>query len=161
MSIIDPSSLRLEALVASDEVGQVRPGATARFVVRGFPGRTFTGRIERLSATADPITRQVGLFVTLPNEGGTLIAGLFANGRIESQRHTGVVVPLAAVDETGPLPTVTRITDGKAERVAVELGLRQAETEMVEIRRGVNDGDLLITGSAKGVPAGTPVTVIG
>jgi gamma-glutamyltranspeptidase/glutathione hydrolase len=51
--------------------------------------------------------------------------------------------------------------DGKAERVAVTLGLRQVETELVEVRSGVAAGDVLILGSAKGVAAGTPVKVIG
>ena len=73
--------------------------------------------------------------MTLPNAGGQLIAGLFAEGRVEAMTRNGIVVPLAAVDETGAVPTVTRIKDGKAERVAVELGARQTDTETVEITR--------------------------
>jgi hypothetical protein len=63
------------------------------------------------------------------------------------------------VDETGPLPTVTRIQDGQAERVPVELGIRKLDTEQVEITRGVAAGDLLIVGSARNVAPGTPVHV--
>lgn len=161
VSIIDPSSLRLEGLVPSDQLSQTRPGAPVVFAIRGFPGQTFTGRIDRLSATADPVTRQVTIFVTVPNVKGQLIAGLFAEGRVESSRHTGVVIPFAAVDETGPTPWVTRLRDGKAERVVVELGPRQSDVELVEVTTGVAAGDVLVLGSAKGVSPGTPVKVLG
>ena len=161
VTIVDPSSLRLEALVPSDQIAQVKPGARVLFSIRGFPGKPFAGRVDRLSPTADPVTRQVPIFVSLPNTGGALIAGLFAEGRVETATRTGIVVPLSAVDETGPMPTVTRIRDGKAERVAVELGLRQTGLERVEILKGLAAGDVVITGSAKGIAPGTPVTVVG
>ena len=161
LTIIDPTSMRLEALVPSDQIDEVRPGAHVRFTVRGAPNQAFDGTVDRLSPVADPVTRQVSIFVTLPNSGGKLIAGLFAQGRIESATREGVVVPVAAVDETGASPTVTRVRDGKAEKVTVELGLRQTETEQVEITKGVAAGDLLIVGSAKGVAPGTPVSIVG
>ena len=107
-TIIDPSSMRLEALVPSDQIQQVQPGRACTFRVRGMTDQTFTGRIDRLSPTADPVTRQVSIFVSLPNTGGKLIAGLFAEGRVETATRQGLVVPLSAVDETGATATVTR-----------------------------------------------------
>jgi RND family efflux transporter MFP subunit len=159
LTIIDPSSMRLEALVPSEKIAEIKRGAKVMFTIRGVPGQ-FIGRVDRLNPTADPVTRQVAVFVTLPNTRGALISGLFAEGRIETASHEGVVVPLAAVDETGVKPLVTRIRDGKAERVAVALGVRQPETEDVEITQGVAAGDVLVVGSAKNVATGTAVTVI-
>jgi RND family efflux transporter MFP subunit len=159
LTIIDPSSMRLEALVPSDQIGQVRPGATVQFRVRGMDG-TFEGRVDRLDSTADPITRQVAVFVTLRNTGGKLIAGLFAEGRIQTTTREGVVVPLAAIDETGAMPMATKVVGGKAQQVAVAIGVRQAETEQVEITKGLSEGDIVIVGSAKAVASGTPVTVL-
>jgi len=122
VTIIDPSSMRLEAAVPADMIGQVRPGAAVPFRVRGYPDQVFTGRVDRLSPTADAVTRQVIVFVSLKNTGGRLIAGLFAEGRIDAEARQGVVVPMAAVDETGASPTVTPLPDGKAEPVAVPAG---------------------------------------
>ena len=160
LTVIDPSSLRLEALVPSEYIGEVKAGQRVRFTIRGFPNQTFSGKVERVSPTADPITRQVSIFVALPNVTGKLIAGLFAEGRVESAVRKGVVVPLSAIDETGAVTTVTRIKDGKAERVAVQLGLRQPETELIEVVSGVASGDVVIVGSAKAVAPGTIVTVV-
>jgi RND family efflux transporter MFP subunit len=161
LTVIDPSSLRLEAFVPANQIGQVRAGARVAFTIRGFPGQAFAGTVTRVSPTADPVTRQVAIFVSLPNVEGRLIAGLFAEGRVETAAREGVVVPLAAVDETGAVPTVTRITDGTAERVAVQLGVRQLDTERVEIVSGLRPGDVVILGSARGVAPGTPVAVSG
>jgi membrane fusion protein (multidrug efflux system) len=159
VTIIDPSSMRLEASVPADQIGVVKPGANVPFRLRGFPGQVFAGKVDRISPTADPVTRQVVLFVSLPNAKGQLIAGLFAEGRVDAETHRGIVVPLGAVDETGPAPTVTRLANGKAERVTVTLGLRQAETERVEITQGLAAGDIVITGSSKGVAPGTAIQV--
>lgn len=158
-TIIDPSSMRLEASVPSDQVPQLRPGATVRFTIRGIPG-DFTGRIDRINPTVDPVTRQVSCFVTLPNTGGRLLAGLFAEGRVESVSKQGLVVPISTVDETGVRPVVTRVAGDKAEVVPVTLGTRQVETEMVEITDGIKAGDVLIVGSAKNVASGTPIRIV-
>jgi RND family efflux transporter MFP subunit len=158
-TIIDPSSLRLEAQVPSDQIAEVRAGAPVRFHIRGVPG-DFVGRVDRLSAVADPVTRQVSIFVSIPNTGGRLIAGLFAEGRVETATHRGVIVPLAAVDESGLGPQVTVIDGGKAQRRSVTLGMRQGDTERVEIVEGVRAGETLVLGSARGVADGTPVNVV-
>jgi len=160
LTIIDPSSLRLEGLLPAEDIARVKVGAPVHFAVRGYAGETFTGRVERLSPAVDPVTRQVSIFVSLPNAGGKLIAGLFADGRVESATRRGLVAPLGAVNETGPVPTVTRVRDGKAEQVTVTLGLRQADRELVELTSGVAKGDVVITGSAKGVATGTPIRIV-
>jgi hypothetical protein len=66
---------------------------------------------------------------------------------------------MAAVNETGVAPFVTRVKGGIAERVTVALGVRQADTEEVEVLEGIAPGDLVILGSAMGVAPGTPVAV--
>lgn len=161
VTIIDPSSMRLEAAVSSDQIASIKPGAKVQFRVRGLSTDVFTGTIDRLSPAADPLTRQVTIFVTLPNIGGKLIAGLFAEGRVSAETRRGVIVPLAAVDESGPSPVITRIRDGKANPVPVTLGLRQSESELVEVLSGIAEGDVVILGAARALAPGTPVTVVG
>ncbi len=158
-TIIDPSSMRLEALVPSDHVPQLRPGSKVQFTIRGIPG-DFTGTIDRINPTADPVTRQVSCFVTLPNTGGRLIAGLFAEGRVESVTREGVVIPSSAVDETGTRPVVTRVRDGNAELVPVGLGARQPQNDRIEITEGLQAGDTVILGSARNIASGTPVRIV-
>src|SRR5690606_4604110 len=157
--IIDPSSVRLEASVPSDQLAAVSVGATVHFQVRGYPGQSFEGRSERISRIADPGTRQVPIFVTIPTASGRLAAGLCADGRVVQETRRALVVPLTAVNERDGAPWVLRVRDGKAERVEVGLGLRDAQTERIEIASGVAEGDLLLVGAAQGMTPGTPVRI--
>jgi membrane fusion protein, multidrug efflux system len=160
VTIIDPSSMQLEAAVPSDDLRVLRPGVPVQFSVRGYD-EPFTGSIERIAPQADPTTRQVPIFVAIPNVGGRLVAGLFAEGRVVSETTEGIVVPANAVNVTGATPWVLRVTNGKAEKIEVKLGLRDERTEQVQIAAGVNEGDILLRGSAQGITPGTPVQVGG
>ena len=160
--IIDPRSMRLEASVPTESLAAVRVGLPVTFQVRGYPGQTFDGRIERISPAADPVTRQVSIFVTIPNTAGRLVAGLFAEGRIAQESREALVAPLAAVNTDNPRqPWVLRVTGGKAERAPVTLGLRDDQTERVELTGGVKEGDRLLVGPAQAITPGTPLTLAG
>ena len=159
-TVIDPSSMRLEAAVPSEDLSQLRIGASVEFTVRGYD-QTFAGRIERIAPQADPTTRQVPIFVTIPNVGGRLVAGLFGEGRVVAQSATGVTVPLNAVNTTTQTPWVLRVTDGKTERVNVTLGLRDPRTERVLVASGLAADDTLLRGAAQGITPGTSVQLSG
>ena len=61
-TIIDPSSMRLEASVPSDDLRALRVGAIVEFTVRGYD-TPFQGKIERIAPQADATTRQVPIYV--------------------------------------------------------------------------------------------------
>jgi len=158
-TIIDPSSMRLEASVPSEDLSALRIGASVEFTVRGY-GTAFHGRIERVAPQADATTRQVPIYVAIPNVGGRLVAGLFAEGRVVSQSASGIVVPANAVNTTdASKPWVLRVTDGKTERVDVTLGLRDPRSELVNVASGLSEGDVLLRGASQGITPGTPVKV--
>jgi RND family efflux transporter MFP subunit len=157
VTIIDPSSMRLEASVQSEALAVLRLQMPVEFEVRGYPGQRFEGRIERISPAADPVTRQVTLFVAIPNVGGQLVSGLFAEGRVTTESRVALVVPATAVELAGPQPWAVRVRDGKAERVSVTVGIRDDRRERIEIVSGLDDGDILLTGAAHMVTPGTPI----
>ena len=158
-TVVDPSSMQLEASLPADELSQVRVGAPVRFTVNGYPGRAFAGKVTRVSPVADPVTKQVRIIAALPNTGNTLVGGLFAEGRVSSEARSALVVPAAAIDQRGSTPVVVRVRGGKVEHVNVELGLRDEATERVEIRNGAQVGDTLLLGQAQAISAGTPIRV--
>jgi RND family efflux transporter MFP subunit len=158
-TVVEPSSMRLEASVPAEELPSLRVGAPVSFTVSGYPNRQFAGKITRVSPVADPATRQVKIIASIPNAGSTLVGGLFAEGRVASESRVGPVVPASAVDERGVAPSVMRLKGGRAERVAVALGLRDAASETVEIKSGLTPGDTVLLGAAQGIGVGTPVRV--
>jgi RND family efflux transporter MFP subunit len=159
-TVIDPSSMRLEASAPSEALAQLKPGANVQFTVRGYD-QTFTGRIERIAPQADATTRQVPIFVAIPNVGSRLVAGLFAEGRVVAQTASGLVVPTNAVNTSTPTPWVLRVTNGKTERVNVSLGLADPRSERVLVASGLGDGDMLLRGASQGITPGTAVQLSG
>lgn len=157
-TVIDPSSMRLEASVPSDDLSVLRLGAKVEFTVRGYE-QTFTGTIARIAPQADAATRQVGIYVTIPNVGGRLVAGLFAEGRVVSRAAEGLIVPTTAVSIDGGESWAMRVANGKAERVPVTLGLQDPRTERVHVLTGLAERDTLLRGASRTIPPGTAVQV--
>src|ERR1700675_159203 len=158
-TVVDPSSMRLEASVPAEQLASIRIGVPVDFTVSGYPGRPFVGRITRINPTADPTTRQVRIYVSIPNEGRALVGGLFANGRMSTATKTGLVVPQSAVDVRGSIPSVMRVRQGKAEMVPVQTSRTDKTSETVEGVSGVRRGDTLLLGAAQGITPGTLVRI--
>ena len=159
ITVVDPRTMRLEASVPAEALQSVRLGAQVDFTVNGYPNRHFTGRVTRINPVADPTTRQVQILASLPNQGGTLVGGLFAEGRVSTEVRMSPVLPLSAVDERGLRPTVVALKSGRTQKVEVQLGIRDAAAEVVEILGGLAAGDTVLLGAARGISAGTPVRV--
>lgn len=155
-TIVDPSSLELEASIPAERLSALHIGAPVQFRVNGFAGRAFHGRIARINPSADPATRQVRVYAEIPND-GNLVAGLFAEGRVESQAAIALVLPEEAIDRRLGNPAVLRVQDGKVQRVQVELGIADPESQRVAVRRGVQEGDVVLRGAAQELAPGTPV----
>lgn len=156
-TVVDPSLLELEASVPAEEIGQLSVGAPVEFTVTGYGDRVFRGSITRINPAADPSTRQVRVYTEIPNANNELVSGLFAQGRIASQSREGLTVPSGAIDRRMAKPAVLRVRDGKVERVEVQLGLMDERAQRVEVRQGVQSGDVVLLGGAQEIAPGTPV----
>jgi RND family efflux transporter MFP subunit len=160
-TIVDPASLRFEGTVPAEQIGQLERGAPVEFSVSGYPGKLFNGRIDRINPTADPATRQVRVYVSVPNADAKLVAGLYAEGRVGTAVRRAIVAPASAVDQRGVYPTVLRIRQGRVEQVQVQLGVKDAAQDQIELRSGVAAGDTILLANAAGVLPGTAVRVTG
>lgn len=159
-TVVDPGSMRLEAAIPVEQLRDVRVGLPVKFSVSGYGDREFLGRVTRVSPVVDPVTRQVQIVASIPNTGRALVGGLQATGRLSTSTRNGLVAPEAAIDERGAAPTVLRVKRGVVERVSVALGARDEAGELVEISAGVQAGDTLLVGAARGITPGTPVRIV-
>lgn len=157
-TVIDPRSLRVEASVPTAALADVRVGAPVLFTVNGSD-RVLEGRVTRVSPMVDPQTKQVRLLASVPNAAGGLVAGLFVEGRVASQKRVGVLVPENAIDQTGIVPNVMRLKGGKVEKVEVQLGVRDEAAAAFEVTTGIASGDTVLLGAARGISVGTLIIV--
>lgn len=158
-TIVDPTRMRLVAHVPAEGLATLRVGTPVEFAIAGLAGQRFTGTVQRINPAADPSTRQVEIHVALPNEGGHLVSGLYAEGRVATAVRDGLAVPVAAVDRSLGTPAVMRLAGDRVERVPVQLGITDEDTDRVEVVSGVAAGDVVLLGAARAITPGAKVVV--
>jgi membrane fusion protein, multidrug efflux system len=144
LKVIDPNSMRFEALMSSDAVGEVQAGQTVHFRVNGYGDEEFAGRVRRVNPAANPTTRQVEVLVDFVGEKKTRLSGLYAEGRLETASHMGLMVPGSAVVRDGDKASAFRVKDGKLQKVQVAVGDRDPRTGDYVVTAGLAEGDQVI-----------------
>jgi RND family efflux transporter MFP subunit len=165
VTLVQVDALRVFVAVNERQAVQVTVGKDARVEVDAYPGRSFAGRVVRLSPAFDPVTRTLDAEVRLDNTNGELRPGMYGRGWITLDVHKGsVVVPAGAVqisDRKAYVFVIERdAKDGgaeKAKRRPVELGVDLGTT--LEITSGVKAGDEVVTAGADGLADGAAVRV--
>ena len=145
LKVIDPHSLRFEGFVSADSVGDVRAGQAVVFSVHGYAQREFAGRILRVNPAANTTTRQVEVLVSFadasqqPN-----VAGLYAEGRVETGRSAALTLPASAIVNDGDRAYAWRLGAGTLQKIALQLGDRDARSGRYVVRNGLAAGDRVL-----------------
>jgi RND family efflux transporter MFP subunit len=158
-TVVDLSRMQLEATVPVDQLRFLKVGTPVEFSVSGYGERRFQGGIDRINPAVDPSTRQVLVYVTIPNRDQGLVVGLYTEGRVESERKVATALPLTALDPRGTSTQVLRLEGTHVRRVPIVLGIRDQAAELVEVVSGLAPGDTVLLGSAQGIPEGATVQI--
>lgn len=160
VTIVNTTTLELAGRIPVDAAASVRVGQPVTFTLDAFPNREFRGTVARKDPTADAATRQVGVYVRLPNASGQVTAGQFARGRVAGERvEDAVTVPMTAVQGSGSGAAVFVIENGRLERRAVTAGARDEQAGVVAIMEGLRIGERVLTRPTATVAAGQAVVV--
>ena len=157
LKVIDPRSLRFEGLVSSDAVQAIRPGQAVSFRVNGYGRQDFAGRVRLVSPAANAATRQVEVLVDITGDASPRLAGLYAEGRVESSSAAALLIPASAIVREGDRAFAWRL-DGKAlHKVPVTLGERDPRRGDHVVRAGLAEGDRLLRHPLGTLRNGQPV----
>jgi RND family efflux transporter MFP subunit len=162
--LVDTRVLQLTASVPTEWLPELRIGRPVSLTIAQLDSSHVSGQISRINPTADPATRQIQIYVDVPNPRETLVGGLFASGRVVThEARDAVVVPREAVRYEGEdrTPYLYAVSNGKIARRRVTVGLGDDDVGLVEIISGVAAGDMVIIGPIEGLADGTPVQIGG
>ncbi len=152
VTVSDPSTLWLDIAATERAGASLSPGTRVRFIVPAFPADTFEARVVSVGGALDPQTRTLPIRALVQNRRGRLRPQMFATAWLEGGgRREGVAVPESAVMRLDERPVVFVAHPGAAgtarfERRDVETG--GAFGGMVQILRGVQRGELVVTDGA-------------
>jgi len=150
------SLLRLILPVPESAVPTVHIGQSVDVRVPTL-NRTFPGRVARFDNKVSLATRTMDTEVDVTNDNLVLIPGMYAEVNLTLNRRDRVVaIPVTAVDIDTEKPTsgsVMVVTpNNRVEVRKIQLGLETANR--VEVRSGLNDGDLVVIGGRAGLQPG-------
>ena len=158
-TLVRTDALELAATIPARYASNVRTGQVTRFTA---DGRSFEGRVVRVSPTIDPATRSIMVYVQVPNASGTLKGGTFVSGRVVGRSiPQALVIPGAAVRQTeGGSPYVYTIEGETVAQKPVQIGIVDDATGIVEITAGLEEGDRVIVGNVGTLGKGMRVRVV-
>ncbi|MCA0174919.1 MAG: efflux RND transporter periplasmic adaptor subunit [Proteobacteria bacterium] len=155
LKVIDPASLRFEALVSADDAAQLRVGQKAVFRVNGMGEARFDGTLKRIDAAANATTRQVAVVVTFDDAAAApRVAGLFAEGHVLTASREVLMLPPGAIVRSGDRAEVWRLHGGKLDKVAVQLGERDARSGDWPVRSGLTAGEQVLRNPGSNLTVG-------
>jgi len=158
-TIVDTSRLEATLNAPEREIETLKAGQTLQLSVDALPGKTFEGRIDRVSPVVDSGSGTFRVICAFDG-GGLLQPGMFGRIRIEyDQRANALVIPRTALLEDGNAPAVFTVKADKAVRTALKLGY--VDGEWVEVREGLREGDPVVVAGKAALREGSAVQVIG
>lgn len=152
--------IRVKTYVPERDSTWVDVGDPAAVAFDALPGRTFAGRVARLSGVLDPATRTMLVEIDLPNQDGRIRPGFYGRSEITLERRVdALALPDAAVRiEGGNAYVYTVNADGTARRVAITLGLQ--DSGWAEIESGLSGNERVVAGAVAGLNDGAAVRAV-
>jgi membrane fusion protein, multidrug efflux system len=145
LKVIAPGSMRFEGLVSADRLSELKLGQPVSFRINGFSEREFAGQVRRIDAAVNAATRQVAVIVAFDDAAAApRVAGLFAEGRVETGSAQALTLPEGAIVRGGDSSVVWRVQGTQLARVAVRLGERDARSGQWPVLSGIAVGDRLL-----------------
>lgn len=147
--------LRLIVPVPESAVPSVHIGESVNVTVNAL-GKTFPGRVTRFEDKVAMSTRTMDTEIDVPNPNYVLVPGMYAEVNLHLQQDSRVLaVPVDAVDQSGDTADIYAVEDSTVHVIPVVTGIKTAQ--QIEIRSGVQEGEMVIVGRHAGLENGQTV----
>jgi len=149
VEIADPARLWVQLEVFERDLARVAVGSPVEVRTDARPDAALRGTVAHIATSVNQVTRTGRVRVEVDNTSGALRPGQFVRARVQAagDGRAAVTAPRDAVVQVEGRPAVFVAVGGdEFELRVVELGA--AEGDEVELKRGVDAGESLVTGGA-------------
>lgn len=150
-------TIRVHAAVPQSSMRMIKPGMTVDLVVPELGERVFPAKVMRNAGAFDPATRTMIVEMHVPNKGGPLLPGMYAQARISLvNAEPNLQVPINALMIGGDGTRVAVVDGGGVVHIRpVKIG-RDLGKE-VEILSGLSDNERVINNPRDSLLEGSKV----
>jgi len=158
-TLLQLSPIKLEIKVPERRIAELALGQEAEVTVDALGGAQYEGKIEYVSPSIDPLSKNLMVRLIVPNEDMILKPGMFARVSIDTGAHKNILaVPRDAILFVSEEAEVFVLDDGVARKRRLSLGADWRE--FVEVTAGVTEGDEVITAGQHVLKEGMKVNVV-
>ena len=148
----DFKQVTVKTQVSELEVPKIRVGQTVQVALDALAQREFTGKVSRVSASADPTVRLVPVEVTIKNPDKRIGNGLLARVRFAQKAIKQIVVPEKALQRAENNKSFLFVVQQAGERAKVNnrpVSLGNQANGQVEVISGLSAGESFVLHSEK------------
>jgi membrane fusion protein (multidrug efflux system) len=157
--ILDIGRVKVSVGIPESDVDDVRKLSSFNITIDALDGRTVKGRKHFLSRSPETLAHLYKLELEVENSGGELLPGMFARVNIVKREvKESISVPLYSVITRGDEQFVFVSNNDTAHVRMVETGI--LEGWMVEITKGLEEGDHVIVVGHRSLDEGQEVNVV-
>lgn len=145
MTIQNDSRVYATANIYEKDLGKIEKGQRVNVKVANLPNQIFTGEITFIGSVVEGETRIVPVKAELDNSEGVLKPGTFAELEVLTDRTATAILVIAneaVVEANGK--KIVYVKNGNAFQ-SVEVTLGQISGDLVEVKTGLFENDLIVT----------------
>lgn len=163
VSLDDTRQMRLDLLLPSRYLRDLKLGQTVEIESTSYPGRRFSGKLEVIAPRVDETIRMVKARAMVDNPKGELKSQMMVQAFIELPTQEQLMVPNTAILMLGDRQFVYRIVPGQKpdvynlERVEIETGERR--NRMTQVVSGLVAGEWVVSQGLMGISLNRPVSI--
>lgn len=145
LSIIDVDTMRATIDIYEKDLRYVHVGQKVILTTSAFPDKEFNGEVVYISPQVDEHTQSIKVRVDVENHEHLLRLGMFLSGKlIYASDKKALAVPVSAVQQLNEKDIVFAAEKEDIFKLKeVELG--QRSNEYVEVKKGLKEGDVVVT----------------
>jgi multidrug efflux system membrane fusion protein len=160
VALLDTSRVEIAAQMPAADVVRLEIDQLATINLEGFGERPFSGRVTRISPTAQAGSRSIPVYVEILDHDEGLRGGLFGTGAISvKEKSHALAVPAVAMRKDGEGDFVLAIEDDILVRKPVGAVRTWSRGELVEVK-GLDAGMVVVSAPLPGLKAGQAVKIV-
>ncbi|WP_300433935.1 efflux RND transporter periplasmic adaptor subunit [Christiangramia sp.] len=160
--LVDLSDMYVKASLPENYLNNIRVGTEVSINLSSI-GQEFKGTVRQVGNYINPDNRTFDVEIDIPNKNGQVKPNLIATVKVNDYTNeNAITIPENILQENAEGETIAYLYQpqsdsiGVAKRVKLEIGLNYGN--QIEVKSGLNDGDVVIIEGAKSVRDGQRVT---
>ena len=158
VSIVDISRVKITVPVGESDIKKVKANQKVALETDVYPGRRFSGRVNKVMPVTDYVTRTTTVEVLADNPGYLLKEGMFARVSIDAGTRNVLAVSMDALmrmPSSGSYYCFKMRDADTVEKAYVETGV--VKGGVIEIKEGLKEGDTVVVTSQGALETGKKV----